>query len=134
MINYSVWCFWSFFHFLNSNVPDKMCHKQKWHVLFFSRIKLGVNRFKNSVTFFYFYFFTFLRKKCITVAQFLHIASKIWKLLGLYKKNNISSLNFSIKWNFTVYRDFLPTVEKVSQIIQLNLFEKSNHEKRPFNN
>ena len=68
------------------------------------------------------------------MAQFLHIASKIWKLLGLYKKNNISSLNFSIKWNFTVYRDFLPTVEKVSQIIQLNLFEKSNHEKRPFNN
>ena len=29
-----------FFHFLCSNVPDKKCHKQKWCVLFFTRIKL----------------------------------------------------------------------------------------------
>ena len=37
---YSIWYFWSFFHFLHSNVPDKKCHKQKWRVLFFTRIKL----------------------------------------------------------------------------------------------
>ena len=32
-----IWCFCSFFHFLRSNVQ---CHKQKWRVLFFTRIKL----------------------------------------------------------------------------------------------
>ena len=31
--NHSVWCFWSFFHFIF--VPDNKCHKQKWCVLFF---------------------------------------------------------------------------------------------------
>ena len=39
MINYSIWCFWSFYHFLRSNVPANMCHKQKG-VLFFTLIKL----------------------------------------------------------------------------------------------
>ena len=29
-----------FFDFLCSNVPDNRCHKQKWRVLFFTRIKL----------------------------------------------------------------------------------------------
>ena len=39
--NHSVWCFWSFFHFIF--VPDNKCHKQKWCVLFFfTRIKLVV--------------------------------------------------------------------------------------------
>ena len=28
------------FHFLHSNVPDNNCHKQKWSILFFARIKL----------------------------------------------------------------------------------------------
>ena len=28
------------FPFLHSNVTDNNCHKQKWHVLFFTRIKL----------------------------------------------------------------------------------------------
>ena len=32
--------FCSFFHFLCFNVPDSKCHKQKWRVLFFTRIKL----------------------------------------------------------------------------------------------
>ena len=27
-------------YFLHSNVPDNNCHKQKWRVLFFTRIKL----------------------------------------------------------------------------------------------
>ena len=40
MINYSVRCFWSFFHFLFSNVPDNKCHKQNWRVLLFIRMKL----------------------------------------------------------------------------------------------
>ena len=39
IINYSIWFFWSFFHFLHSNVPDIKCHKQKWRVLFFTRTK-----------------------------------------------------------------------------------------------
>ena len=30
----------SFFPFLYSNVPDNKCHKQKWHVLTFTLIKL----------------------------------------------------------------------------------------------
>ena len=38
--NYSIWCFWSFFHFLHSNAPDNKCYKQKRDVLFFTRIKL----------------------------------------------------------------------------------------------
>ena len=29
-----------FFHFLRPNVPDNKCHKPKWRVLFFTRIKL----------------------------------------------------------------------------------------------
>ena len=29
-----------FFHFLRFNVPDNKCHKQKWRMLFFTRIKL----------------------------------------------------------------------------------------------
>ena len=29
-----------FFDFLQSNVPDNKCHKQKWHVLFLTHIKL----------------------------------------------------------------------------------------------
>ena len=29
-----------FFHFLYSNVPNNNCHKQKWRVSFFARIKL----------------------------------------------------------------------------------------------
>ena len=40
VINYSIWCFWSFFCFLHSNIPDNKCYKQKWHVLFFKHIKL----------------------------------------------------------------------------------------------
>ena len=40
MINYSIWCFCSLFHFFHSNVPDNKCHRQKWHVLFFTCIKL----------------------------------------------------------------------------------------------
>ena len=32
--------FLSFFHFLHSYVPDNKCHKQKWHVIFFTCIKL----------------------------------------------------------------------------------------------
>ena len=40
MINYSIWRFWSFFHFLYFNVSDNKCYKQKWRVLFFTRIKL----------------------------------------------------------------------------------------------
>ena len=41
MINYSIWYFLSFFfYFLHSNVLDNKCHKQKWHVLFFTCIKL----------------------------------------------------------------------------------------------
>ena len=28
------------FHFLHSNDPDNKCHKQKWRVLFFPRIRL----------------------------------------------------------------------------------------------
>ena len=39
-INYSIWCFWSFYYFLSSNVPANKCHKQKWCMLFFTRIKL----------------------------------------------------------------------------------------------
>ena len=40
MINYSIRCFLSFFHFLHSNVPDNQCRKQKWRVLSFTHIKL----------------------------------------------------------------------------------------------
>ena len=29
-----------FIHFLHCNVPDNKCYKQKWSVLFFTRIKL----------------------------------------------------------------------------------------------
>ena len=32
--------FLSFFHFLNWNVPDNKCYKQKWSMLFFTQIKL----------------------------------------------------------------------------------------------
>ena len=39
--SYSIWCFWSFFHFLHCNVPDK-CYKQKCGVLFFTLTKLVV--------------------------------------------------------------------------------------------
>ena len=35
-----IWCFLSFFHFLHCNVPDNKCYKEKWGVLFFTRIKL----------------------------------------------------------------------------------------------
>ena len=35
-----MWCFWFFFHFLYSNVPDTKCHKQKWCVLFFTCINI----------------------------------------------------------------------------------------------
>ena len=38
--NYSIWYFWSSFHFLHSNVPGNKCHKKKWCVLFFTHIKL----------------------------------------------------------------------------------------------
>ena len=38
--DYSVWWFWSFFHFLHCNVPDNKFYKQKWGVLIFTRIKL----------------------------------------------------------------------------------------------
>ena len=41
MINCSIWCFWSFYHFLCSHAPANKCHKQKWCVLFFALIKLG---------------------------------------------------------------------------------------------
>ena len=40
--NYSILCFWPFFHFLLCNAPDSKCYKQKWSVLFFTRIKLVV--------------------------------------------------------------------------------------------
>ena len=40
MTNYSIWYFWSSFHFLHSNVPGNKCHKKKWCVLFFTHIKL----------------------------------------------------------------------------------------------
>ena len=40
MINYSIWCFWSLFHLFHSNVPGNKCHRQKWRVLLFTRIKL----------------------------------------------------------------------------------------------
>ena len=73
------------------------------------------NRFKNSVTFFYFYFFAFFRKKGVTLAYFLESASKFEILLGLYKKNTTSSLKFSIKWNIMVYSAFLPSIENLSQ-------------------
>ena len=39
MINYYIWCFCSFFHFLLSDVPDNKCYKQKWRMLFFTLIK-----------------------------------------------------------------------------------------------
>ena len=39
MINYSIQYFWSFFHFDYSNVTDNV-YKQKWHMLFFTQIKL----------------------------------------------------------------------------------------------
>ena len=32
--------FLTFLHFLDSNVPDNKCHKQKWCMLFFTCIKL----------------------------------------------------------------------------------------------
>ena len=32
-----------FFHFLHFNVPNNKCHKQKWGMLFFTRIKLVVH-------------------------------------------------------------------------------------------
>ena len=35
-INYSIWCFWSSYYFLSSNVPANKCHKQKWCMLFFT--------------------------------------------------------------------------------------------------
>ena len=38
--SYSVWWFWSFFHFLHCNVPDNKCYKQKRDMLFFTCIKL----------------------------------------------------------------------------------------------
>ena len=40
MINYSIWCFWSLFHFFHSNVAGNKCHGQKWRVLLFTCIKL----------------------------------------------------------------------------------------------
>ena len=40
MTNYYLWFFCFFFHFLCFNVPDNKCHKQKWCLLFFTRIKL----------------------------------------------------------------------------------------------
>ena len=43
MINYLIWCFWSFYHFLHSNVPANKCHKQKWCMLLFTSIKLVVS-------------------------------------------------------------------------------------------
>ena len=39
MINYSVWCFWSLFHFFHFTVPDNKCHRQKWCMLFITCIK-----------------------------------------------------------------------------------------------
>ena len=51
--------------------------------------RLQKNRFKNRVTFF---FHNFLEKN---FGYFLEIASK-FENLGLYKKNNTSSLKFSI--------------------------------------
>ena len=44
MINCSIWYFWSFFDFLHSNVPGSKCCKQKWCVVFFICIKLGVHK------------------------------------------------------------------------------------------
>ena len=38
-INYSIWCFWYFFHFLHTNVLENKYNKQKWHMLFFTCIK-----------------------------------------------------------------------------------------------
>ena len=38
--NYSIWCFWSLLNLFHSNVPANKCHRQKWCVLFFTRIKL----------------------------------------------------------------------------------------------
>ena len=40
MTNHSIWSLWSFFRFLYSNIADSKSHKQKWHVLFFTHIKL----------------------------------------------------------------------------------------------
>ena len=42
MINYSIWCFCSFFCFLHFSVLDNKCHKQKWHMLFLAHMKLVV--------------------------------------------------------------------------------------------
>ena len=42
MTNYSICCFWSFFHFLDSIAPDNKFHKQNWCMLFFTQIKLVV--------------------------------------------------------------------------------------------
>ena len=39
-VSFSIWFLWSFFHFLHSNISDNKCHKQKWHVKYFTRIKL----------------------------------------------------------------------------------------------
>ena len=38
-INYSISCFWYFFHFLHTNVLENKYNKQKWHMLFFTCIK-----------------------------------------------------------------------------------------------
>ena len=87
-----------------------------------------LNRFKNSVTFFYFYFLHFL-KKVYNFGLLSWNWFKIWNLLGLHKKNT-SSLKYSIKWNFMVCSAFLLNIEKISQKTQL---EKSNLEKRHCN-
>lgn len=84
----------------NANIP---CNSNK-------------NRFRNSMTYFYFHFFTFFRKKCITLYW---NCFEIWNPLAFYK-NTPSSLKFSVKWNFRVCSAFLPNIDKVSKKTQLH--------------
>ena len=35
MINYSIWCFWSLFHFFHSNVLDINCHRESGACYFY---------------------------------------------------------------------------------------------------
>ena len=42
MVHCRIWCLCTFINFLRFSVPRK-CHKQRWHVLFFTHMKLVVH-------------------------------------------------------------------------------------------
>ena len=87
-----------------------------------------MNRSKNNATFFYFHFFTFFRKKCITLAYFLEIVSKLEIRQGFIRRTPlvVSNLVLSEILRFTML------FWKASRKTQLHSFKICNLEKRHF--